>query len=56
MNFKAEDVNIYSKISAGLFAEILNDFFATLSYDTIVKFILIYAVCMIIRIICAYKI
>jgi hypothetical protein len=50
MNFRPEDHNLYSKMTTGLIAEILNDFFETISYDTILKFLVIIVICMAIEI------
>lgn len=50
MNSNSESSTLYSKIAAGLVAEILNDFFETISYDTIAKFLLILAILMVLEI------
>ena len=50
MNFNPHDHNLYSKITAGMIAEIINDFFETISYNTIAKFLIILIICMVVEI------
>ena len=50
MTFDPETHNMYSKITSGLVAEILNEFLETISYDTIIKFLVIMVICMAIEI------
>lgn len=50
MKFNSEENTLYSKAAAGLVAEILNDFFETISYNTIAKFVLILALLMVLEI------
>jgi hypothetical protein len=50
MKFNSEENTLYSKAAAGPVAEILNDFFETISYNTIAKFVLVLALLMVLEI------
>lgn len=50
MHFNSDENTLYSKVAAGLIAEVLNDFFETISYNTIAKFVLVLAIFMILEI------
>ena len=46
MKFDPSNNTLYFKITAGLLAEVMNDFFETLSYATMAKFVSVLLICM----------